>query len=266
MIEVDFSHWTVWLLLLAAAAAGFVDSVAGGGGLIQVPALFSVYPSAAPATLLGTNKVASIGGTLIAAKRYLKTVKLPYFIVIPAILFAFMGSFAGAAVVRTVSLDVFRILLPIILFVLLIYTIKQPALGSTHLPPGLGKWRVLQATLLGGVIGFYDGFFGPGTGSFLLIGFVRIFGFDFLHASAATKLVNAATNLAAILLFASFGHIHWALGVAMMMMNIVGSVIGSGYAMRYGNGFVRKIFIAVVSVLIFKTGFDAFRYFDWSIN
>jgi hypothetical protein len=174
-----------------------------------------------------------------------------------------MGSFAGAAVVRTVSLDVFRILLPIILFALLIYTIKQPALGATHSPPSSGKSKVLQAALLGGVIGFYDGFFGPGTGSFLLIGFVRIFGFDFLHASAATKLVNVATNLAAILLFASFGHIHWALGVAMMMMNIFGSVIGSGYAVRYGNGFVRKIFIAVVSALIFKTGYDAFRYFGW---
>ena len=195
--------------------------------------------------------------------RYLKTVKLPYFIVIPAILSAFMGSFAGAAVVRTVSLDVFRILLPFILFALLIYTIKQPALGATHSPPISGRSKVLQAALLGGVIGFYDGFFGPGTGSFLLIGFVRIFGFDFLHASAATKLVNAATNLAAILLFASFGHIQWALGVAMMMMNIFGSVIGSGYAVRYGSGFVRKIFIAVVAALIFKTGYDAFRYFGW---
>ncbi len=265
MIEIDFYHWSVWLLLLASAAAGFVDSVAGGGGLIQVPALFSVYPSATPATLLGTNKVASIGGTLIAAKKYLKVVKLPYLIVIPAILFAFVGSFAGAAVVRTVSLDVFRVLLPIILFGLLIYTVKQSALGATHSPPNSGKWMAVQATLLGGVIGFYDGFFGPGTGSFLLIGFVRIFGFDFLHASAATKLVNASTNLAAILLFASFGHIQWALGVAMMIMNIAGSVVGSGYAVRYGNGFVRKIFIAVVSVLIFKTGFDAFRYFGWSI-
>lgn len=262
MIEVDFLHWTVWLLLIAAAGAGFVDSVAGGGGLIQVPALFSVYPSATPATLLGTNKVASIGGTLIAAKRYLKSVKLPYFILIPAILFAFAGSFLGASTVRTVSLDVFRILLPAILFILLIYTIKQPALGVAHLPPSSSNLKLIQASLLGGVIGFYDGFFGPGTGSFLLIGFVRIFGFDFLHASAATKLVNASTNLAAILLFASFGHIQWALGLAMMAMNILGSVIGSGYALRYGNLFVRKIFICVVSILIFKTGFDAFKYFS----
>jgi uncharacterized membrane protein YfcA len=250
---------------MAAAGAGFVDAVAGGGGLIQVPSLFSVYPTASPATLLGTNKVASIGGTLIAAKKYLKVVKLPYFIVMPAILFAFAGSFAGAAAVRSVSLDVFRILLPAILVVLLIYTIKQPSLGATHAPPGSSKHRVAQAVLLGGGIGFYDGFFGPGTGSFLLIGFVRIFGFDFLHASAATKLVNAATNLAAIILFASFGHVQWALGFAMMLMNILGSIVGSGYAVRYGNGFVRKIFIAVVSVLILKTGVDGLRYFGVNV-
>ena len=98
MIEADFYHWSTWLLLIAAAGAGFVDSVAGGGGLIQVPSLFALYPNASPATLLGTNKLASIGGTLIAAKRYLKSVKLPYFIIVPAILAAFFGSFAGAAV------------------------------------------------------------------------------------------------------------------------------------------------------------------------
>jgi uncharacterized membrane protein YfcA len=115
---------------------------------------------------------------------------------------------------------------------------------------------------MGGGIGFYDGFFGPGTGSFLLIGFVRLFGFDFLHASAATKLVNATTNLAAIILFASFGHVDWFLGFAMMLLNILGSIVGSGYALRYGNGFVRKVFIGVVGALIIKTGLDAYKYFD----
>ena len=262
MIEADFYHWSTWLLLVAAAGAGFVDSVAGGGGLIQVPSLFALYPNASPATLLGTNKLASIGGTLIAAKRYLKSVKLPYFIIIPAILAAFLGSFAGAAVVRNVSLDVFRALLPLILLALLIYTVMQPALGAAHVPPSSSNRKIGQALLMGGGIGFYDGFFGPGTGSFLLIGFVRLFGFDFLHASAATKLVNATTNLAAIILFASFGHVDWFLGFAMMLLNILGSIVGSGYALRYGNGFVRKIFIGVVGVLIVKTSLDAYKYFD----
>lgn len=266
MIEADLFYWTTALLLIAAAGAGFVDSVAGGGGLIQVPALFAIYPNANPATLLGTNKLASIGGTLIAAKRYLKSVKLPYFLLIPAILSAFVGSFAGAAVVRVVSVDVFKVLLPIILCLLWVYTIKQHSLGAQHVPPARGWQKIVQAILLGAGIGFYDGFFGPGTGSFLLIGFVRLFGFDFLHASAATKLVNATTNLAAIILFASFGHVDWVLGFAMMGMNILGSVIGSGYALRHGNGFVRKVFLCVVAALIIKTGIDALKYFGvlWS--
>ncbi len=138
----------------------------------------------------------------------------------------------------------------------------QPALGAAHVPPSSSNRKISQALLMGGGIGFYDGFFGPGTGSFLLIGFVRLFGFDFLHASAATKLVNATTNLAAIILFASFGHVDWFLGFVMMLLNILGSIVGSGYALRYGNGFVRKIFIGVVGALIVKTSLDAYKYFD----
>ena len=261
-MEIDLFHWTTSLLFIAAFGAGFVDSVAGGGGLIQVPALFAIYPNSNPATLLGTNKLASIGGTLIAAKRYLKSVNLPYFILTPAILSAFVGSFVGAAVVKSMSADVFRVLLPAILIGLLIYTLRQPSMGSSHMPVVDGKKKMIHAALLGGGVGFYDGFFGPGTGSFLLIGFIRIFGFDFLHASAATKLVNATTNFAAILLFASFGHMAWALGFAMMLLNILGSIFGSHYALRHGNGFIRKIFIAVVSALIIKTIVDALRYFQ----
>ena len=261
-MEFDLFHWTTLLLFVAAFGAGFVDSVAGGGGLIQVPALFAIYPNANPATLLGTNKLGSIGGTIIAAKKYLKVVKLPYFIIIPAIVAAFIGSFSGAAVVKSMSADVFRVLLPIILIALLVYTIKQPSMGMAHAPVVDGRKKIVHAVLLGGTIGFYDGFFGPGTGSFLLIGFIRIFGFDFLHASAATKLVNVTTNFAAILLFASFGHIAWQIGFAMMAMNIAGSIFGSHYALRHGNTFIRKVFVGVVAALILKTVFDALRYFE----
>ena len=264
-MEIDFLSWTTLLLLVAAACAGFIDAAAGGGGLIQVPALFSAFPQAAPATLLGTNKLASIGGTVIASKKYLKSVKLPYLVLTPCIVAAFMGSFGGAYVVRGIQSNQFRVALPIILLVLLIYTVMRPSVGLAHEPVATGKKKIFHALVMGGCVGFYDGFFGPGTGSFLLMGFIRIFGFDFLHASAASKLVNAATNLAAIILFASFGHVQWALGFAMMLMNILGSIVGSGYAVRYGNGFVRKIFIAVVSVLILKTGVDGLRYFGVNV-
>ena len=256
-MEIDFFNWSALLLLLAAGCAGFIDAAAGGGGLIQVPALFSAFPQAVPATLLGTNKLASIGGTLIASKKYLKSVKLHYITLIPCIAAAFVGSFGGAYVVRGIASSQFRVALPIILLALFVYTLLRPTIGLTHAPSTLGGRKLLQAVAMGGAIGFYDGFFGPGTGSFLLMGFIRIFGFDFLHASAASKLVNAATNLAAIVLFGAFGHIAIFLGLAMMAANMVGGYAGSHYALRYGNGYIRALFMLVVALLIIKTAFDA---------
>ena len=138
------------------------------------------------------------------------------------------------------------------------YTWFQPSLGEIHAPKGTNRFQQLKGVLLGLIIGFYDGFFGPGTGSFLLFGFVRFFGFDFLHASAATKLVNVATNLAAILLLASFGQINWALGFAMMVANIAGSQFGSRLAIKHGSAFVKKAFLVIVSILILKSAWNAY--------
>ena len=149
-------------------------------------------------------------------------------------------------------------LLPFVLLFLLLYTWFQPSLGQHHAPKSIGRYQQIKGIILGLVVGFYDGFFGPGTGSFLLFGFVRFFGFDFLHASAATKLVNVATNFAAILMLASLGQIHWPLGLAMMFANIVGSQFGSRLAIQHGSGFVRKAFLVIVSALIMKSAWNAY--------
>jgi uncharacterized membrane protein YfcA len=238
--------------------AGLVDAVAGGGGLIQVPALFAAYPNAPPATLLATNKLASIGGTLNAARKFLRHVSLPWAVVGPAIVAAFVGSLVGAGAVSYFPAEPLRKALPFVLVFLLIYTWFQPSLGESHAPKATSTYQQLKALLLGLTIGFYDGFFGPGTGSFLLFGFVRFFGFDFLHASAATKLVNAATNLAAILMLASLGHINWPLGFAMTVVNIAGSQFGSRLAIKHGSTFVRKVFLVIVIVLILKSAWNAY--------
>ena len=238
--------------------AGLVDAVAGGGGLIQVPALFAAYPNTPPATLLATNKLASIGGTLNAARKFLRHVSLPWAVVGPAIVAAFVGSLTGAGAVSHFPAEPLRKALPFVLVFLLIYTWFQPSLGEAHTPKATSTYQQLKALLLGLTIGFYDGFFGPGTGSFLLFGFVRFFGFDFLHASAATKLVNAATNLAAILMLASLGHINWPLGFAMMVVNIAGSQFGSRLAIKHGSTFVRKVFLIIVMVLILKSAWNAY--------
>jgi hypothetical protein len=238
--------------------AGLVDAVAGGGGLIQVPALFAAYPNVPPATLLATNKLAAVGGTLNAGRKFLRHVSLPWAIVLPAVVAGFIGSLLGANAVSNFPAEPLRKALPFLLLFLLFYTWYQPSLGETHIPKGVNRYQQIKAVLLGLTIGFYDGFFGPGTGSFLLFGFVRLFGFDFLHASAATKLVNVATNLAAILMLASLGQINWPLGVAMMIANIVGSQFGSRLAIQHGSSFVRKVFLAIVSLLILKSAWDAY--------
>lgn len=238
--------------------AGLVDAVAGGGGLIQLPALFAVYPDVPPATLLSTNKVSAIGGTLNAARRYLRHVSLPWAVVGPAIAAGFVGSLLGANAVSNFPAEPLRKALPFVLLFLLIYTWFQPSLGEAHAPKAMSRHQQAKSVLLGLTIGFYDGFFGPGTGSFLLFGFVRFFGFDFLHASAATKLVNVATNLAAILMLASLGQINWPLGFAMMVANIVGSQFGSRLAIKHGSSFVRKAFLVIVSALILKSAWNAY--------
>ena len=247
------------LAFLAAAAflAGLIDAVAGGGGLVQIPALFSAYPNLSPATLIGTNKVAAMSGTAAAAWRYGRRVRVYWGATGPAIVAAFLFSMLGAYALTLIPADPLRKALPFVLLLLLGYTVAKKNLGTEHAPSLSGRAERWAAIGVGIVIGFYDGIFGPGTGSFLMIAFVRIFGYDFLHASVSTKFVNLATNLAALLLAAK-GHIWWQLGLIMAVGNVAGSQVGSRLALKHGSGFVRKVFIFVVLALILKTAYDAF--------
>ncbi|NRR32466.1 TSUP family transporter [Oxalobacteraceae bacterium] len=241
----------------AAFGAGLVDAVVGGGGLIQIPALFSVYPTMAPATLVGTNKLAAIFGTGVAAVNYARRVSIAWSTAAPAAFSALIFSFLGAYTLTKVSPDFIRALLPFILLAVAVYTFAKKDLGSVHAPMHSGAREQMLALLIGAVIGFYDGFFGPGTGSFLVFLFVRVFGFDFLSASAVSKVVNVACNFAALLWFGYSGHVLWQLGVMMAVCQVAGSLVGTRLAMKYGSGFVRKLFLLVVSSLIIKTAYDA---------
>ncbi|MFS2005715.1 TSUP family transporter [Duganella sp. CT11-25] len=245
------------VLAIAAFAAGLVDAVVGGGGLIQLPAMFTVFPNMAPATLVGTNKLASIFGTGVAAVSYARRVAIAWSVAAPAAFAALIFAFFGAYTVTKVSPDFLRGALPLVLIVVAIYTFARKDFGSVHAPIHSGAKEQTLALLIGAGIGFYDGFFGPGTGSFLVFLFVRIFGFDFLGASAVAKIVNVACNFAALVWFGYSGHLIWQLGLTMAVCQIAGSLIGSRLAMKHGSGFVRKLFLVVVSVLIVKTGYDA---------
>ena len=245
------------LLGSAAFLAGLVDAVVGGGGLIQIPVLFSVFPKEVPATLLGTSKFTGIFGTSAAAVNYARRVRVAWSAAAPAALAAFLLSFAGAWTVTRVPADFVRFLLPVVLVAVAIYTFRKKDFGSVHAPLHSGNAERYFAVGMGACIGFYDGFFGPGTGSFLMFLFVRFFGFDFLSASAAAKIVNVACNLSALMWFGYSGHILWQLGLLMAVCQVAGSLVGTKLAIRHGSTFVRKLFLIVVTLLILKTSYDA---------
>ena len=248
-----------WIIVtLASLLAGFVDAIVGGGGLILLPALFATFPGAPPATLLGTNKAGSVWGTAMATWQYSRRVQIRWQAMLPAAAFGFAGAFAGAWAVTVLSPDFLRKLLPLVLVAVLGYTLAKKELGRHHAPRLSGRAEWVAASLIGVTIGFYDGFFGPGTGSFFVFLFVRLLGYDFLNASASAKLLNVSTNIAALILFSAKGHIWWHFALPLAVANVVGSVLGTHMALKHGTGFVRGIFIFVVSVLILKTGYDGF--------
>jgi len=245
------------LVTIASFCAGLVDSIVGGGGLVLLPALFATYPTAAPAALLGTNKSASIWGTAMATWRYGRRVPLDWPVMLPSALLALAGSFAGAWLATRVDPATLRRLLPFVLLAVFGYTLWRRDLGSVHAPRHSAARATLIGCAIGLTIGVYDGFFGPGTGSFFIFLFVHFLGYDFLNASASAKLLNVATNLAALVLFASKGLVWWQIGAGMAVANVAGSLVGVRLALKHGTGFVRVVFIAVVGALILKTGYDA---------
>lgn len=246
-----------WLLLLVGAfVAGLVDAVVGGGGLIQIPLLFSAMPSAAPATLFGTNKLASVFGTSSAAWRYVSRVVVPWRAVLPAAVSAFLLSYVGAMTVAVFPPALLRPVVLVLLVAVAAYTYVRRDFGAVDRGRIHSLGDALIAVLLGGIIGFYDGFFGPGTGSFLIFLFIRFFGLDFLRASAGAKVVNAATNVSALLYFGLHEDPLWELGLAMAAFNITGAVVGTNLALRHGIGFVRRVFLFVVVALILKFAYD----------
>lgn len=251
----------MWDLLLVAAAsglAGCVDAIVGGGGLILVPALFATYPAAPPATLMGTNKGGAIWGTAWAAGQFARRVQLRWAALGPAVGAALLGSLVGAWTLTLVHAESLRRALPFVLAAILLYTLVRKDLGRVHAPRLAGPAEALTASAIGLAIGFYDGFFGPGTGSFFVFLFVRVLGYDFLNASAAAKLLNTATNAAALALFIAKGHIWWQVAAVLAVANVAGSLLGTRLALRHGAGFVRGVFITVVGLLILKTARDAF--------
>lgn len=254
-MDIDFP---LVALGLAALFAGLVDAIVGGGGLIQIPALFATFPNAAPAVLFGTNKLASIVGTGTAAIQYSRLVRIPWMVAGPGMAAALVGAWFGARAVTYLQPEVLRPLILLLLILTAVYTFSRKELGSVSREPEHGMRSAAIALGVGGVVGFYDGFFGPGTGSFLIFLFIRLLGMDFLRASVSAKLLNVATNLAALAFFTRNVELMWKLGAVMALCNLAGALIGARLALRHGAGFIRKVFLVVVSLLIMRIGYDTF--------
>jgi uncharacterized protein len=245
-----------WWLGSAAFLAGFVDAVAGGGGLVQLPALLVSYPAQPLGMLFGTNKLASIWGTLAAAGRYAQRVRFSYPLLIPAVLAALLGAWCGARAVTLLPVTWMRPAVLVLLIGVAIYTVLNPELGSRHAPRLKKSHEIAAGMGIAGFLGFYDGVFGPGTGAFLIFLLVRVLGQDFLHASAYAKILNVATNLAALAFFVPHGWVLWAAGGLMAVCNVTGALLGSHFALKHGSRFIRQIFLGVVVTLILKLAYD----------
>ena len=248
-----------WGLLFAAAAlAGLLDAMVGGGGLVLVPSVFALWPQGNPANLFALNKAVSIWGTAVAGVRYARRVRMVWSALLPAVGCTLVGSAVGAWFVTRVDAQFFRLALPWALALLLVYTLIKKDLGLHHAPRLAPRAQAVVMAGAGLLIGAYDGFFGPGTGSFLVFVLVRALGFDFLHASAHAKVLNAASNLAALLWFGWHGYVWWGVALGAAVANVAGGWIGASLALQRGAGFVRVVFMLVVALLIAKTAHQAY--------
>ncbi len=244
------------LLCAFAYCAGMIDAAVGGGGLIQIPALINVLPGTADATVFGTNKFSSIWGTSVAARSYVGKVTIQWKLVLPSAISAFVMSFLGAATVSLIPPGVLRPMVLWLVVIMAVYIFRKKDFGAIQRPLVIGKRERVLAVLIGGAIGFYDGLFGPGTGSFLIFLFIHYLAFDFLQASASAKFVNLATNLAALMYFVPTGSVLFAIAIPMAIFNMLGAYTGARIAMKRGTAFIRVLFLLLLVVLIAKLAYD----------
>jgi uncharacterized protein len=248
----------VLILCGVAFAAGFVDAVVGGGGLLQIPAAIVLFPGIPVATLIGTTKIPSFCGTSLAALQYSKKVTLNYKHLGLMAGIACVASFSGSRVLTLVSNDFMKPLLLVVLIGVAVYTYSKKNFGEHTEQEHSETFHLIAIIWIALVLGFYDGFIGPGTGSFLILTFITLLGFDFLKASATAKFVNLATNTGSIILFMSSGRIIYHIALPMAVCNAAGGFLGAKLAILRGNKFIRIFFLSLVVLMIVRFGYDIF--------
>jgi uncharacterized membrane protein YfcA len=246
----------ILLLCMAAFAAGFVDAIVGGGGLIQTPAALVLLRQYPVVTAISCTKIPSFSGTLFASLQYLKKVKISYTLTAVMCVIAFFSSFAGSELLTVVSNEFMKPVLLVILAAVAIYTYAKKEFGQHEAKDHPRKKELWFSVGISLIIGFYDGFIGPGAGSFLILAFISLLGYDFLHASAQAKLVNLATNLGSIVLFTIKGKILWMVTLPMAVCNALGGMVGAKMALIKGNQFIRIFFLVIIIGTLLRFAWD----------
>lgn len=256
LMHIDWFH--ILLLCVAAFAAGFVDAIVGGGGLIQLPAALVLLPAVPVVNIIGSLKIPAFSGTAFAAWQYSKRIDINWKVVGVICTVAFFSSFAGSELLTIVRNDFMKPILLFVLTIVALYTFLKKDFGQHEEKEHSTTRQLSLAVLISVIIGFYDGFIGPGAGSFLILAFITVLGFDFLHSSAHAKLVNLATNLGSITLFLFHSKIIWALALPMAVSNALGGILGARIAIARGNKFIRVFFLVVVIAILIRFGYDVF--------
>ena len=250
---------TIIILCVIAFMAGFVDAVVGGGGLIQTPTAILLLPQFPVATVIGSLKIPSFSGTAFAAYHYLKKQSVNWKLLSLMMCVAMIASFSGSQLLTIVSNGFMKPLLLIVLIFVAIYTYSKKNFGHQTIKHLSERKQLLFGLCISIIIGFYDGFIGPGAGSFLVLAFVSIMGYDFLLASTNAKMVNIATNAGSIILFLIKGKIIWAVSIPMAVSNAVGGIIGAKFAIKKGNAFIRIFFLIIVIATLLRFAWDVFQ-------
>lgn len=245
-------------LFFFAFCAGLVDATVGGGGLILVPALLLAYPQSSLASIFGTNKVVALASASSSAWNFLKRVQLPWRLLLPTMLSAFIFAYVGAISVSIIPKQLMQYVVFILLVMMAIYTFVKKDLGHHHQALTVTQKHIIQGICFGALIGFYDGLFGPGSGSFFLFLFLKVFAFDFIHAVASAKLLNISTFIASLIFFIPAGHVIWSASVFMIIGAILGAYVGTRLALRYGSGFIRFFFLILLIFLIGQMAIELF--------
>jgi uncharacterized protein len=249
----------IFIASLAALLAGFVDSIVGGGGLVQVPALFILFPHFSVSQVIGTNRFASFVGTSVAGYQYARKVEVPWRVVFITAVGTAVMSFLGATIASHLKAEVLKPLILFLMTVIAVYSFSNKTLGQHESLPVSVVRLQWYALLIGMATGFYNGFVGPGTGSLLVFGFVSIIGYQFLRASAVAKIINVVADIASLVFFIWKGYVEFDIALPMMACNVLGSFLGSRLAILRGNAFIRKVFLIVIFGLILRFGYDVWK-------